>query len=583
MNNFFVSGNGLLQIFLFFTITLLLVKPLGSYMARVYNDQFILLENLLGPLEDYCYKIANIDPNKEMSWQHYAIAITLTSFCSFILLFCIVRFQSYLPFNPQNLANCSNDLAFNIAASFVTNTNWQSYNPETTLSYFSQMCGLGVQNFLSASMGMAVAIGLIRGIVRKNQPTIGNFWVDWLRGILYILLPLSLVLSLLLGNEGVIQNFKPTLSATVLESTLSQGQTTTQEIPGGPAASQIAIKQLGSNGGGFFNTNSAHPFENPTPLSNFLQLIAIILIPSAFCYTFGVMVNDQRQGWAILIAMSLIFVPLFLFGLKQEQAGNPLLITNEIDQTRSLFSAGGNAEGKEVRFGIVNSVLWTSATTATSNGSVNSMLDSYTPLGGLIPLIFILLSETVYGGVGAGLYGILILIFLTVFIAGLMVGRTPEYLGKKIQSFEIKMVSIAIFVPTMGLLFGVAIAALTKSGQAGSFNPGAQGFSEILYAFASAFGNNGSSFAGIQANTPFYNTMLGIIMLLSRYWIIIPVLAIAGSLAEKNALPSTTGTMSTHTPLFIFLLIGIILLIGLLTYIPVLTLGPISEYFHLVE
>lgn len=581
----FLSLNGLIQILLFLVAVLLLVKPLGSYMARVYSGQFVLLEHVLGPVEDLFYKVARIDPSKEMSWQQYSIAIITSSFIGFLFLFTLLSFQSHLPLNPQHFPDLHADLAFNTAISFITNTNWQAYGGESTLSYFSQMSGLAVQNFLSASMGMAVAIAFLRAFSRKNTKYIGNYWVDWLRGNLYILLPLAIIWSVLLGSQGVIQNFKPYTSSTLLETTQNAQNhiINSQTIPGGPVASQIAIKQLGTNGGGFFNTNSAHPFENPTPFSNFLELLAIILIPASFCYTFGVMVNDKRQGWALLIAMALVFIPLMLCGVKQEQMGNPLLSTLNIDQTASHHQSGGNMEGKEVRFGIINSALWASTTTATSNGSVNSMHDSYTPLGGMVPLTFLLLSEIIFGGVGSGLYGILLFVFVTVFIAGLMVGRTPEYLGKKIQSFEIKMASIAIFVPIMVLLFGAAIAAVTPMGQSGILNPGAQGFSEILYAFASASGNNGSAFAGLNANTPFYNTALGIVMLFGRFWVIIPVLALAGSLAEKASIPITAGTMSTHTPLFIFFIIGVILLVGLLTYLPAITLAPVAEYFQWIQ
>lgn len=584
MSIFFLSINAWIQILFFLFVVLLLVKPLGSYMARVYNGQFVLLEYVLGPLEDIFYKIAKIDPTKEMTWQQYAIAVTISSFIGFLFLFMQLCFQAHLPLNPQHFPNLSPDLAFNTAISFITNTNWQAYTGESTLSYFSQMSGLAVQNFLSASMGMAVAIAFIRSFSRKNTKYIGNYWVDWLRGNFYVLLPLALIWSVLLGSQGVIQNLNPYTISTLIEPTTNAEHQviSTQLIPGGPVASQIAIKQLGTNGGGFFGTNSAYPFENPTPFSNFLELLAIILIAASLCYTFGIMVNDKRQGWAILIAMTLIFVPLMLYGVKKEQSGNPLLNSRNVDQSITHHQSGGNMEGKEVRFGIVNSVLWASTTTATSNGSVNSMHDSYTPLGGMVPLIFLLLSEIIYGGVGSGLYGILLFVFVTVFIAGLMVGRTPEYLGKKIQSFEIKMASIAIFVPIMVLLFGAAIAALTPAGQAGILNPGAQGFSEILYAFASASGNNGSAFAGLSVNTPFYNTALGIVMLFSRFWIIIPVLAMAGSLAEKHSIPPTSGTMPTHNFLFISFLIGVILLVGLLTYLPAITLAPIAEYFQWV-
>lgn len=583
MNNLFLFTNGIVQISLFFLFMLLLIKPLGSYIARVYSGQFLFLEYLLGPLEDLFYRYTGIDPRKEMTWQQYLLAMLSCTLVGFVFLFVILRFQGYLPLNPQQFPNVENYMAFNIAISFITNTNWQSYTGESTLSYFSQMLGLTVQNFLSASVGISVAMVLIRGIVRKNTKMIGNFWVDTLRCNLYILLPLAFILAILLGSQGVIQNFKPYTSLQLIQATKDkEGQSvTTQTIPGGPVASQVAIKQLGSNGGGFFNANSAHPFENPSPFSNFLELIAIVLIPISLCYTFGAMVNDRRQGWALLIVMTLIFVPFLLFNIQQEQKGNLLFEKLHIDQQHSATVAGGNMEGKELRFGIVNSALWTSATTATSNGSVNSMLDSYTPLGGLVPLLFLLLSEVIYGGVGSGIYGMLIFVFITVFIAGLMVGRTPEYLGNKIESFEIKMASISILLPVMTLLFGAAIAVSVFAGIVGIANPGAHGFSEILYALASTTGNNGSSFAGLNTNTPFYSILLGLTMIIGRFGIIIPVIAIAGSLAQKNISPTSSGTMSTHTPLFIAFLIAIIMMIGLLTYIPALTLAPIYEYFQL--
>ncbi len=586
MSGNLISLNGGIQCLVFWITCLLLIKPLGNYMAKVYSGQLTFLESLLGPIEDFVYKVANITPNKEMNWQQYAGAVLLSSLGGFLLLFIILKLQAYLPLNPQHFANLSDDLAFNIAASFVTNTNWQSYTPEITLSYFSQMFGLGVQNFLSASMGMAVAIALVRGLIRKNTNLIGNFWVDWVRGILYILLPLSCVLAIVLGSQGVIQNFNAPTITNLIESkrtALVDNYVTQQQIPGGPVASQVAIKQLGTNGGGFFNANSAHPFENPTPFSNFLECLAMVLIASALCYTFGTLINDKREGWSLLIAMTIIYIPLTLFGIKQEQAPNPLLDDLHIEQSRTSFQSGGNMEGKELRFGIIDSALWTSTTTATSNGSVNSTLDSYTPLGGLVPFVMMMLGEVIFGGVGSGLYGILSFVFITVFIAGLMVGRTPEYLGKKIQSYEIKMASICILVPAMTLLFGCVIAILTKNGVNGIFNPGPQGFSEILYAFTSSVANNGSGFGGLNSNTPFYNTILGICMLIGRFWIIVPILAIAGSLAQKNASPNSPGTLSTHSPLFILFLAGIILLVGLLTYVPALTLAPISEYFQLVK
>ncbi|MGD9593123.1 MAG: potassium-transporting ATPase subunit KdpA [Candidatus Berkiella sp.] len=578
--------NATMQCGIFWISCLLLIKPLGSYMAKVYSGQLTFLETLIGPIEDYIYKIANIVPTKEMTWQQYANAVLLSSLGGFLLLFTLLKLQAFLPLNPLGLPNLSSDLAFNIAASFVTNTNWQSYAGEVTLSYFSQMMGLGVQNFLSASMGMAVGIALVRGLQRKNGKFIGNFWVDWVRGILYILLPLSCVFAVILGSQGVIQNFNGPVTTNLIESkrtALVDNYVTQQMIPGGPVASQVAIKQLGTNGGGFFNANAAHPFENPTPLSNFLECLAMVLIASALCYTFGIMVNDKREGWALLLAMALIYIPMSLYSIQQEQKPNPLLSTLNIEQTRTALQSGGNMEGKELRFGIVNSALWATTTTATANGSVNSMLDSYSALGGFVPLLMMMFGEVIFGGVGSGLYYILIFVFITVFIAGLMVGRTPEFLGKKIQAYEIKMASLCILIPTIALLFGTAIAVTSNSGVIGILNPSHQGFSEILYAFTSAVSNNGSAFAGLDSNSPFYNTMLGICMLIGRFWIMIPVLAIAGSLVQKNTTPQSAGTMSTHSLLFILFLAGIIVLIGLLTYIPALTLAPISEYFQLVK
>jgi len=570
-----LEPNSVMQLVLLLLTVGVLIKPLGHYIVRVYSNQMVLLETVLGPIEDAFYRLANINPNKEMTWQQYTLALLIASMGGFLLLYAILICQGYLPLNPKGLANLNHDLAFNITASFITNTNWQSYTPESTLSYFSQMFGLTVQNFLSASMGMAVAIALCRGIVRKNCTLIGNFWVDWLRGILYILLPMAFILAILLGSQGVIQN----LNADVLAANL---ETASQPIPGGPVASQVAIKQLGSNGGGFFNANSAHPFENPNDLTNFLELLSIILLPAAFFYSFGVIANDKRQGWTILIAMTIIFIPLYLFAVDQEQQGNPLLSTLPIEQRASLSQAGGNMEGKEARFGITSSVLWASATTATSNGSVNSMHDSYSPLGGLVTLLFMMLGEIIYGGIGSGLYGMIIFILITVFVAGLMVGRTPEYLGKKIQAFEIKMSSLCIIVPVITILFGTMLAIMSPDGANSMLNKGSQGFSEILYAFTSACSNNGSAFAGFNANTPFFNIILGICMLINRFFTIIFVLAISGSLAAKNSTPNTAGTLSTHSLLFTMFLIGIVMMVGLLTYIPSLTLAPISEYF-LVE
>ena len=590
------TANGLLQIGIYFVVLLACVKPLGSYMAKVYSGESFLLARLLGPLERLCYSIAGVKPGTEMTWQRYASAVILFSFGGFLLLFLILVFQSAFPWNPQAFPDLTPDLAFNTAASFITNTNWQSYGGESTLSYFSQMVGLGVQNFISAAVGMAVLVALIRGMSRKNTDKIGNFWVDMIRSNLYILLPLSLIWTVILSSQGVVQTFANYPKAAMVEMqhvdekkddagkvTQAAADVTEQSIAVGPAASQIAIKQLGTNGGGFYNVNSAHPFENPTPLSNFFEMLAILLIPAALCYTFGKMVGDKRQGWTVLIAMTIIFVPLLFTCLYFEQGGSTKLMPLGIDQAAGDLQAGGNMEGKETRFGITNSVLWASATTAASNGSVNSMHDSFTPMGGFVPLFLIQFGEVIYGGVGSGLYGMLVFVLITVFIAGLMVGRTPEYLGKKVQAFEIKMASIAILVSPLAALIGAAIACLTTAGKAGMLNPGAQGFSEILYAFTSAGNNNGSAFAGLSANTSFYNMALGIVMLIGRYWIIVPVLAIAGSLAQKNTVPASAGTLPTHTPLFIIFLVGTVLLVGVLTYLPRRCAGADCRTFQSAE
>lgn len=568
--------NSLFQLSLLLGVVFILLKPLGHYIVCVYSCQPLFVDKFIEPIENLFYRFAKINPDKEMPWQQYVLSLLIASGGGFILLYAILICQAYLPFNPQHFNNLHHDLAFNITASFITNTNWQSYAGEATLSHFSQMFGLTVQNFLSASMGMAVAVAFIRGLMRKNSKVIGNFWVDWLRGILYILLPLSFLLAIILGSQGVIQNFNANIVATNLEAT-------TQSIPGGPVASQVAIKQLGSNGGGFFNANSAHPFENPTTFTNFLECLSILLLPAAFCYAFGTMVHDKRQSWAILATMTLIFIPLYLFCAIQEQQGNPLLDSQLIEQRASTLQTGGNMEGKETRFGIIYSALWASATTATSNGSVNSMHDSYTALGGAIPLLLMMLGEIIYGGVGAGLYGILIFVFITVFVAGLMVGRTPEYLGKKIQAFEIKMASLCIIIPVISILFGSALTVMSTSDIKSLHNTGPHGLTAIIYAFTSASANNGSAFAGLDVNTLFYNILLGTLMLINRFGIIIPVLAIGGSLAAKNQTPDSTGTLATHSPLFISFLIGIILIVGMLTYVPTLMLGPISEYFLLTS
>jgi K+-transporting ATPase ATPase A chain len=503
------------------------------------------------------------------------------------------------------LANTTPDLAFNTAVSFATNTNWQSYGGETTLSYLTQMIGLTVQNFVSAASGMAVLVALMRGFVRKEAGGVGNAWLDLMRSTLYILLPLSLILALALVSQGVVQTFTPYAKAELVQAVDyeqprlgADGQPlkdekdqpvmeklTTQEqtIAVGPAASQVAIKQLGTNGGGFFNANSAHPLENPTPLSNFLEMLSILIIGAALCFTFGRFVGDMRQGAAILAAMTIIFVGLLALCAGSEQAGNPLFERLGLATQASELQAGGNMEGKETRFGVVNSALWATATTAASNGSVNAMHDSFTPLGGMVPMWLIQLGEVVYGGVGSGLYGMIVFALIGVFIAGLMVGRTPEYLGKKIESFEVKMASVAILVPPLVVLVGTAIAVAVEPGRAGIANPGAHGFSEILYAFSSAGNNNGSAFGGLSANTPFYNTMLGFAMLLARYWLMVPVLAIAGSLAAKKSIPPSAGTLPTHTPLFVVLLIGTVVVVGALTFLPALALGPVVEHLQMAK
>lgn len=567
------------QIAAFFVVLVACVPLLGGYMAKVYQGERNMLTPELGWLERLIYKISGIKPEEEMTWKVYAFNVIMFSFLSFVLLYAILRLQTVLLLNPADMSEMTPHLAFNTAVSFVTNTNWQSYGGESALSYFSQMIGLTLQNFVSAAVGMAVAIAFIRGLIRKNATTIGNFWTDLIRGTLYILLPLSLLFAVAFVSQGVVQTLNPYIQAELLEPLKdADGNTvTTQTIAVGPAASQIAIKQLGTNGGGFFNANSAHPFENPTPFSNFLQMLAIVLIPAAFCYTFGKMVNDTKQGWAVFAAMTIIFVPLLFICALQESAGNPLFTQWGIEQS------AGNMEGKEVRFGVVNSTLWAGVTTAASNGSVNSMHASYTPLGGLVPLLLMQFGEVIYGGAGSGLYGMLVFVLLTVFIAGLMVGRTPEYLGKKIQGFEIKMASIAILVPSFFVLGGTAIAVLTEAGKAGILNPGPQGFTEVLYAFTSASNNNGSAFAGLTANAPFYNTALGLAMFFGRFWVLLPVLAIAGSLASKNTVPPSAGTLPTHTPLFVAFLVGVVVMVGVLTYVPSLALGPVAEQYNLLS
>ncbi len=573
-----MTENGLLQVTLYFVALLLLAKPLGVYMAAVYENRPVLLNSILAPLEAGLYHLSGVKPEQEMRWTEYAAALLWFNLFGGIAVFAMQMLQAHLPLNPQQLGNVTVDSAFNTAVSFATNTNWQGYSGETTMSYLTQMLGLSVQNFVSAATGMAVLVAMIRGFQRTHADGIGNFWVDLTRGTLYILLPLSLVLALVLVGQGVVQTFKPYQTVPLVEQVAAATENNTQTLALGPAASQIAIKQLGTNGGGFFNANSAHPFENPTPLSNFLEMLAILLIPAALCHTFGTMVGDPRQGWAILSAMTLVLISLLFITVGYEQSSNPALTALGVEQSVGVDQSGGNMEGKETRFGIVNSSIWATATTAASNGSVNSMHDSYTPLGGLIPMWLMQLGEVIFGGVGSGLYGMLVFVLIAVFVAGLMIGRTPEYLGKKIEAFEIKMAAIVILIPAFFILGGTALAIMVEAGKTAVANPGAHGFSEILYAFSSAAGNNGSAFAGLSANSPFYNTALGIVMLFGRYGIIIPVLAIAGSLAAKKTVPTTVGTLPTHTPLFVMLLIGTVVLVGALTFVPALALGPVVEH-----
>ena len=575
-----MTANGFLQVALYFLVLIVAAIPLGHYMANVYTGKTVFLSRLARPLERLIYRCCRIESEEEMSWKAYTAGLLIFNLTGCLAVYLLQRVQGILPLNPQGLAAVPPDLAFNTAVSFVTNTNWQAYSGETTMSYFTQMAGLAVQNFASAASGMAALMALLRGLKRTLSQTVGNVWVDLTRSIVYILLPLSLVLALFLVSQGVVQTLSGPVKTQLLEQTRDEkGQIATEQVvPLGPVASQIAIKQLGTNGGGFFNANSAHPLENPTPLSNFLEMLAILLLPAALCFTFGRMVGDRRQGWALLTAMMLILLPLLGTCLYNEQAGNVSFRAVNVDQAAGALQSGGNTEGKEVRFGIINSALWAAVTTAASNGSVNAMHDSFTPLGGMVPLWLIQLGEIIFGGVGSGLYGMLMFAIITVFVAGLMVGRTPEYLGKKIEAFEVKMAALVILIPAAVVLSGTAIAVITKAGLAGIANPGAHGFSEILYAFSSAANNNGSAFGGLNANTFFYNTSLGLAMLIGRFWLMIPVLAAAGSLAKKKFIPIGAGTLPTHTPLFVLFLVAVIILVGALTFIPALALGPIAEH-----
>ncbi|MGI6414357.1 MAG: potassium-transporting ATPase subunit KdpA [Thermoguttaceae bacterium] len=607
-----MTANGVLQIGLFLAVLLACVKPLGIYMAGVYSGRTPYLGRVLGWSERLVYRLGGVSSEHEMAWRQYAGAVLAFSFTSLLAVYAVERLQGLLPLNPESLPAVAPDSAFNTCVSFTTNTNWQGYSGETTLSYLTQMLVLTVQNFLSAAAGMAVLAALIRGFARSSSRTVGNFWADLTRGTLYVLLPLSFLLAVALVSQGVVQTLKPYREVAMLEPPVDAAgePVTAQRIAVGPAASQVAIKQLGTNGGGFFGANSAHPLENPTGLSNFLEMLAILLIPASLCLTFGEMVGDRRQGWAILAAMFVLFIAMLALVLTAEQHGGGVLAKLGVDQAASELQPGGNMEGKETRFGIAGSALWAVATTSASNGSVNSMHDSYMPLGGLAAVWLMQLGEVVFGGVGSGLYGMLMFVIVAVFLAGLMVGRAPEYLGKKIGAFEMKMAALAIILPSAMVLLGTASAVATPQGRAAIFNPGPHGFSEVLYAFSSASNNNGSAMAGLRANTPFYNGLLGLAMLIGRFWVMLPVLAIAGSLAAKrvsqnyiDSLPqpgrkriagslqigsrrhaaASAGTLPTHTPLFVALLVVVVIIVGALSFFPALALGPVVEHLMLAS
>lgn len=589
----------------YLVILLILAYPLGNYLAKIGNANPIRGWSWMAKVEHALYRIAGVTPSSGMSWKNYAIALLMFNTLGALFVYLIQRLQIELPMNPQAFANIAPDSSFNTAISFITNTNWQDYSGESTMSYLTQMLALTGQNFFSAATGIAVAFALIRGFAAHSMQTIGNFWVDLTRSTLYVLLPIAAVFAVFLISQGVIQNFSAYKEVKLTDAVTYQqpknapdgqplkeqhGQpiienitTKTQTLPMGPVASQEAIKMLGTNGGGFFNANSAHPYENPTPLSNYVQMLSIFLIPAALCFAFGHMVGDVRQGWALLSAMTVIFVMMAVVVMFAEQQPNPNYQQLGIDQVISATQAGGNMEGKETRFGISASALFAAITTAASCGAVNAMHDSFMPLGGMVPLVLMQFGEVVFGGVGSGLYGILLFAILAVFIAGLMIGRTPEYLGKKIQAYEMKMTSIAILVTPLLVLTGTAIAVMVEPGKAAIANPGAHGFSEILYAFTSVANNNGSAFAGVSVNTPFYNVLLAIVMWFGRFAMIVPILAVAGSLANKKRIDATVGTMPTHGPLFITLLIGVVLLVGVLNYVPALALGPIVEHIQLFK
>jgi len=571
-----VLANIIIQLTIFSLLVTLLSVPLGLYMAKVFAGESTFLDPVMKPLERIIYRICGVNSADEQTWTEYAIAMLLFSAVGMVLLYLIERLQFYLPFNPQAMTAVAPDLAFNTAASFTTNTNWQAYAGETTMSYFTQMAGLAFHNFVSAAAGIAVAVAVIRGFVRRTSKTLGNFWVDLTRTILWVLLPACVILTIVLVWQGVPQN----LSAYHQVKTVEGAQ---QTIPGGPVASQETIKELGTNGGGFFNANSAHPYENPTPLTNLIEMIMIFAIGAGLTHTFGAMAGDRRQGWALFAVMGILFLAGAVVAIVSEQRGNPQFAAMGINQTASASQSGGNMEGKEVRFGIVDSAIWATATTDTSCGAVNSMHDSYTPLGGLVPLLDIQIGEIIFGGVGSGLYGMLVMAVLAVFIAGLMVGRTPEYLGKKIEGREMKLAMLFILIFPAVILLPAGVAVVIKPGLAGITNPGPHGFTQILYAYTEASGNNGSAFGGLNANTPFYNVTLAIVMLFGRFMMKIPVLALAGSLVTKRTVPPSAGTFPTNGGIFVVLLIGVILIVAALTFFPADALGPIVEHLAMVK
>ncbi len=599
-----MTGNAMMLLALFLGVLVLLSYPLGIYLARIFSGQNVGPARLFAPLERLIYRLAGVKADEETGWRSYAVGLLLFNIAGFVFLYLLQRAQAFLPFNPQGMGAVAPDLAFNTAISFVANTNWQAYGGETTMGYLVQMLGLTVQNFVSAATGIAVAVALVRGFSRHSSAVIGNFWVDLVRATLHVLLPLAIVFGLAFVSQGVIQNLSPYQQVDTVESVSYQQArvdangnavldkagkpvmdtltTRKQTLAMGPVASQEAIKMLGTNGGGFFNANSSHPYENPTPLSNFLQVLAIFLIPAALVFMFGKMVGDKRQGFAVFMAMAVLFVGLTCTGFWAEQRGIPAMTALGVDQSHSALADGGNMEGKETRFGINDTMLFVAVTTSASCGGVNAMHDSLTPLGGMVPIFLMQLGEVVFGGVGAGLYGMLIFAILAVFIAGLMVGRTPEYLGKKIETFEMKMTALVILVTPLLVLGLTAIAVLSPIGRGAVANPGAHGFSEILYAFTSAANNNGSAFAGLSANSPFYNIATGIGMWFGRFLIIVPVLAIAGAMARKKRLTVNAGTLPTHGPLFVVLLVGTVLLVGALNYVPALALGPVVEHLQML-